>query len=71
MPKEYVKLTRNEKVRMNEWWSEVDSAKSTQARTVFEEYELVDIGVLDNDGEPIFARRKMNPIGFVHFPDKD
>ncbi len=35
------------------------------ARTVFEQEELIDIGVLDPAGKPIMARRKTPPIGFI------
>lgn len=38
------------------------------ARTVHEEYELFDTGVVDASGQRIMARRKMDPIGFVRFP---
>ena len=68
MRKEYVKITRNS---LSDHWAEVDEARVSQTRTVIEDYELIDIGVLDKDGEPIYARKKMNPIGFVHYPDKD
>lgn len=36
------------------------------ARTVYEERELIDIGVMDAEGNPIMAMERMNPIGFVH-----
>lgn len=45
---------------------EVD-AENYLSRTVYEQHELIDIGVMDKDGNPIMARKKMNPIGFVHF----
>lgn len=41
------------------------------ARTVYEEYDLIDIGVLDAGGNPIMARKKMDPIGFVRFKTGD
>lgn len=37
------------------------------ARTVHEDYDLVDIGIVDKDGKPIMAREKMRPIGFVRW----
>ena len=40
------------------------------ARTVYEEYELIDTGVVDHNGDKIMARRKMEPIGFVRFKDR-
>jgi len=39
-------------------------------RTVYEEHELVDIGVMDSEGNPIMARRKMDQIGFVRFKSR-
>lgn len=39
------------------------------AKTVYEEYELIDTGVVDQNGDKIMARRKMQPIGFVRFKD--
>lgn len=41
------------------------------ARTVHEDYELIDTGVLDQSGNKIMARRRIDPIGFVRFPDKE
>jgi len=38
------------------------------ARTVYEDYELIDTGVIDASGDKIMARRKMDPIGFIRFP---
>lgn len=40
------------------------------ARTVHEDHELIDIGVMDAQGNRIMARRKMDPIGFVRWPEK-
>lgn len=37
------------------------------ARTVHEDHELIDIGVMDAQGNRIMARRRMDPIGFVRF----
>lgn len=37
------------------------------ARTVFEDHELIDIGVMDKDGNPIMARKRLDPVGFVRF----
>lgn len=44
--------------------SEVD-AEDYLSRTVYEEFDLIDIGVMDKEGNPIMARKKMDPIGFV------
>jgi hypothetical protein len=35
------------------------------ARTVFEDFELFDTGVLDHDGNKVMARQKLDPVGFV------
>jgi hypothetical protein len=34
-------------------------------RTVYEDYELIDTGVIDADGNKIMAREKMDQIGFI------
>ncbi|MHA6684485.1 hypothetical protein [Mesorhizobium sp. A556] len=44
-------------------------AENYPARTVFEEVELIDIGVMDSDGNPIMARKRLDPIGFVRWND--
>lgn len=41
------------------------------ARTVHEDHELIDIGVMDAQGNRIMARRRMDPIGFVRWPEKN
>jgi len=38
-------------------------------RTVYEEHELIDIGIVDQNGDRIMARKRMDPIGFVRFPE--
>ncbi|RWO68962.1 MAG: hypothetical protein EOS17_16840 [Mesorhizobium sp.] len=35
------------------------------ARTVVEDFELIDTGVLDATGNKIMARQKLDPIGFI------
>jgi len=35
------------------------------ARTVYEDFELVDTGVIDASGNKIMARQKMDQIGFI------
>jgi len=42
-------------------------ALDSLARTVYEDYEIIDTGVIDADGNPIMARRRFDPIGFVRF----
>ena len=39
------------------------------ARTVYEEHELIDIGIVDRNGDKIMARKRTDPIGFVRFPE--
>lgn len=39
------------------------------ARTVFESHELVDIGILDEDGNKIMAHEMMDQIGFIRWRD--
>ena len=45
-------------------------AETYLAREVIDDYELIDTGVLDSDGEKIMARKKMK-IGFIHWPEKE
>ncbi|MER8793959.1 hypothetical protein NKH75_07090 [Mesorhizobium sp. M0984] len=35
------------------------------ARTVFEDFELIDTGVLDAFGNKVMARQRLEPIGFI------
>lgn len=37
------------------------------ARTVYEGHELVDIGIVDKNGDPIMAHKKPDPIGFIRW----
>ncbi len=39
-------------------------------RTVYEEHELIDIGIVDQNGDKIMARKRMDKIGFVRFPER-
>lgn len=41
------------------------------AREIIETTETIDIGLTDQFGNKIMARQKMNPVGFIRFPDKD
>lgn len=41
------------------------NAEDYLARTVFENHELIDIGLLDAEGNPILVHEQMDPIGFV------
>jgi hypothetical protein len=59
---------RKEYVRVRAARSEEEpDAEHYLARTVYEDYELIDIGILDDKGEKIMARKRMDPIGFVRF----
>jgi hypothetical protein len=40
-------------------------------RTVYEDHELIDIGVLDGNGNRIMARKKSDPVGFVRWRAHD
>jgi len=40
------------------------------SRTVYEPEELIDIGILDSDGNKVMARRRLDQIGFVRWIDK-
>lgn len=42
-------------------------AEDYLSRTVFESHELIDIGVMDNNGDPIMVRECMDQIGYVRF----
>lgn len=41
------------------------------ARTVYEEHDLVDIGIMDPEGNPIMARKRIDPIGFIRWPERN
>lgn len=45
------------------------NAEDYLARTVHE-HELIDIGVMDAEGNKIIARRRMDSIGYVRFDGK-
>lgn len=47
-------------------WDEPD-AKDYLARTIYEDYEIVDTGMLDHAGNKIMARKKPDPVGYVRF----
>ena len=40
------------------------------SRIVYEPEELIDIGILDSDGNRVMARRRLDQIGFVRWIDK-
>lgn len=64
--KEYVIVRRSFD---QEWYDKDDGLKSL-ARTVYEEEELIDIGIMDARGDPIMARRKKDPIGFIYLKER-
>lgn len=45
-------------------------AENYLARTVFESHELVDIGILDEDGNKIMAHEMMDQIGFIRWQER-
>jgi hypothetical protein len=45
-------------------------AENYLARTVYEEHELIDIGLLDSEGNKILARKRMDPVGFIRWPER-
>ena len=62
-------ITRRKAPRLDHFdGTEIDPTFSL-SRIVFEEVDLVPIGVLDENGEPIMAYERMDKIGFVRFPD--
>lgn len=44
-------------------------AENYLARTVHEDHELIDIGLLDSEGNKVMAKKKMDQIGFVRWKD--
>lgn len=46
-------------------WHGEHRATDSLARTVHEDYELIDTGVVDAAGNKIMARNRMDQIGFV------
>lgn len=56
-------------VRPKADWEDEHRGVDSLARTVYEPEELVDIGILDSDGNKVMARRRLDPIGFVRWRD--
>lgn len=65
MTREYVIAKR---FRLGDIDAEVD-AENYLSRTVYEDHELVDIGITDKNGDPIMARKRTDKPGFVRFKD--
>lgn len=40
------------------------------ARTVHETIDLIDVGLLDSEGNKILARKRFDPIGFVRWSER-
>ena len=49
---------------------EEPDAENYLARTVYDPEELIDIGILDADGNKVMARLKIDPIGFIRWGDR-
>lgn len=47
------------------------NAEDYLSRTVYEEHEMIDIGLLDSEGNAILARKKMDPIGFIRHKPRE
>lgn len=45
-------------------------AENYLARTVYDPEELIDIGILDADGNKVMARQRMDPIGFIRWGNR-
>jgi len=62
MPRIYVTVKRKPKL------ADIDenvNAEDYLGRTVYEDYELIDTGLMDEDGNKIMAHQKMDQIGFI------
>jgi hypothetical protein len=57
MSKEYFSRPKSD-------YYEADPVESL-ARTVYETDEVIDIGLVDSAGNPIVAREKKRPIGYI------
>jgi len=60
-----------EYVRMRPRLADIDAnpdGENYLGRTVYEDYELVDTGVLDANGNKVMARQKPDPVGFIRHP---
>lgn len=63
MPREYF---RKPPTGDYEWWDTPNT--ESLAKTVYEVEETYDTGMLDENGNKIYAREKKHPIGFIRFP---
>lgn len=65
MTREYVPVRRCADINDN-----IDG-ENYLSRTVYEDHELIDIGVMDRNGNPIMARKRLDPIGFVRWKNHE
>lgn len=70
----YVKLAAKSTPKGNGfdefYYFDEGSGLTTLAQMVYEpEYELIDTGLLDHDGNKIMIEERPSPIGFFHFGD--
>jgi len=63
MPRQYVRVKA---ASMDEF----PDGENYLARTVFESHELIDIGLLDEDGNKIMAHEMMDQIGFIRWQEQ-
>ena len=64
MRRDYVTRRRSASI------DEEPDAENYLARTVYDPEELIDIGILDADGNKVMARLKIDPIGFIRWGDR-
>lgn len=70
----YVKLAAKSSPIRSVWYEDEyydkNEGLNTLAQMVYEpEYELIDTGLLDHDGNKIMIEERPSPIGFFHFGD--
>lgn len=63
MSKAYVTLRRTRSADIDE----NTDGENYLARTVYEDREMIDIGVMDKNGDPIMAHKRLDPIGFIRW----
>lgn len=63
MARAYVTLRRIQSADIDE----NTDGESYLARTVYEDHELIDIGIMDKNGDPIMAHRKPDAVGFIRW----
>lgn len=63
MPRQYVRVKSGN-------LDEFVDGENYLARTVYESHELIDIGILDEDGNKIMAHERMDQIGFIRWQER-